>query len=240
MNKIIKWIALIIMLAIASVVGKELSQQYFDEKNAIANPFPEVSPLHEPYENYITKLWGIPEFKAQFHDALDKEQAFAIGMSLSQKGMRRLDDISLERRMEIVALLLNNVDVETCAFLAGIRSNNLNTTTHYQQQYLSALEKLDEAMINDYLNLTSDAVVAELKRYPAPQIDEQAVEKAMNNLLEQLSQADTNRLMYVIRNREKSSLDDTDACWANRTLYSQALEMDINDRRIIARAFVSE
>jgi hypothetical protein len=86
------------MLIIVSTVGKAIRQS-FKEQRTISNPFPLTSPLHEPYKNYTEKLFAIPGIEQHFKNASSEDQAFAIAVRLSQKGMRRLDDISLISRI---------------------------------------------------------------------------------------------------------------------------------------------
>jgi hypothetical protein len=239
MKKILNWVIIILVLIIVATIGKSIRQSH-KEQRSISNPFPVTSPLHEPYKNFAEKLFAIPEVEQHFKNTSSKKEAFAIGMRLSQKGMHRLDDISLENRMRIVGMLFEKVDFETCAVM--VRGNRLQYQEFqkkFQQQFLSALEQLGAVTANEWFDSTIKAIVAEARGYPAPvTIDKQKIITSMNNLLRRLSPADADKLTNILTNL--NSCSDQDVCWAGKILYREALKMDAANKSVLARAFVSE
>lgn len=227
------------MLIIVATIGKAIRQS-LKEQRSISNPFPQTSPLHEPYKNFTERLFAIPEFEEHLKDASSKDQAFAIAVRFSQKGMCRLDDISIENRMRLVGMLLEKVDIKTCAVMVRGNPPQYQEFQHqFQQQFLSTLEQLGPVAANEWFDLTIKAIVAEARGYPAPvTIDKQKIITSMDNLLRRLSPADSNKLANILTNL--NGWNNEDVCWGGKTLYREALKMDAANKSVLARAFVSE
>ena len=239
MKKFFSWVIIILVLIIGSALGKSIIQS-LKEQRSISNPFPQTSLLHEPFKNCTEKLFAIPEVEQHFKNVSSEYQAFAIAVKLSQKGVRRLDDISLVNRMRLIGMLLEKVNIETCASMVrGNPPQYQEFQQQYQQQFFSALEELGRVSVNEWFDFTIKAVVAEARRYPAPvTIDKQKVIISMDNLLRRLSPADSNKLTNILTNL--NGWNNEDVCWAGKTLYREALKIDATNKSILARAFVSE
>lgn len=239
MKKILSWAIIILVIIIVLAIGKAIRQSRLDTQHSISNPFSQTSPLHEPYKNFAKKLFAIPEIKQRLKNASNKDQAFAIGMESSQKGMRRLDDISLVKRMRLVGMLLEKVDVEICAYMVrGNPPQYQEFQQQFQQKFLSALEQLGTDTANEWFDLTLKAAVAEIRQYPVPVIDEQNISTSMDNLLSRLSPTDADKLTNILTNL--NGWNDEDICWAGNILYREALKMDDANKNVLARALVSE
>lgn len=252
--KKLRWIIIIIVLIISSAIGKAIRQSHKEqrsitkaiiqshkEQHSFSNPFPQTSPLHEPYKEFIEKALQSRNFGNISENVSSEDHAFAIGVTSSQKGLRRLDDISLENRMRLVGMLLEKVDIETCAVM--VRGGNLPQYQEFQhkfqQQFLSSLEQLGPVIANEWFDLTIKAIVAEARGDPPPvTIDKQKIITSINNLLRRLSQADSNKLRNILTNLNSSNKEDV--CWAGKTLYREALKMDVANKSVLARAFVPE
>jgi hypothetical protein len=239
MKKILSWVIIILVLIIVATIGKAIRQS-LKEQRSISKHFPQTSPLHEPYKKFAEKLFAIPELGQHLKNASTKDQAFAIAMKFSHKGMRRLDDISIENRMRLVGMLLEEVDIETCVVMVrGKPPQYQEFQNQFQQQFLSALEQLGPVTANEWFDLTIKAIIAEARGYPAPvNIDKQKIITSMDNLLRRLSPADSNKLTNILTNL--NDWNNEDVCWAGKTLYREALKMDAANKSILARAFVSE
>lgn len=229
MKTVLQWVVIVIALAIASGIGKEMGKELF-KKDTILNPFPKTSRLYEPYQRFEEKLLNLPEFKQYFKNVKSEDEAFQIGYALPKLGLRRLDDISLEKRMKIFVMMLDKFDIETCATI--VRGSSLQD----QQRFYAILESLDTDTINEYFDLAFNAIVAELRKYPEIVVSEQEVLGAMNNLFKRLSAKDLKKLINVLNNFNSSS--DHDVCWAGKVVYQEILKMNPEDKRILVRAFV--
>lgn len=239
MKKLFYWIILSIVLIIVSVIAKEAGKALFKQQVSISNPFLKTSPLHEPYQTFTEQLFAISEINQFFKKISSTDQAFVIALKMSTNGMRRLGDVSLVDRMKLVGMLFERVNVETCAVMVrGKAPQHQQFQQQFQRQFLSALEQLGVVSAKEWFDLTLKAAVAEARQYPVPAMDTQRVATAMNDLLRRLSPADSKKLETVLTNLNTSS--DQAVCWAGKALYGEALKMDAANKRILARAFVSE
>lgn len=237
MKKISHWVILIIALSVASVVGKEIGKTILQDvsQNTVSNPFPKTSPLHIPYQRFSKKLNDLPEFKQQIRNAKNTNDAMQLGYLLVVSGLKRLDNDSLEKRMRISAKMLDIADIETCAMMyrGGSPQSKQN-----QNQVYAVIGLLDSETINEYFDLSFNAINAELKQYPKPVLHEQEILKATDSLLKHLTEQDSKRLKIILGDLNNQSSQNV--CWAGRTVYSVALRMDTNNKQILARLLVSD
>ena len=197
------------------------------------NPYPPSSRLHDPFQAYLQRLQGLPEYGDYVRGLRSREQGYSAGFQLTRNGMKRLDDRALERRASILAAVLDRLGEADCARAVRGDAGDLRQTS---DRVMAALELLDPATINEWFELSYQAAVAELRRVPEPPLDQPAVSEAMRALLATLPEPDARRLGGSLGTMARSS--DADACWAGRTLYRAALALPEPQRALLARAFV--
>jgi exonuclease VII small subunit len=199
------------------------------------SPYPESSPLYQPSRTFLNRILALPELTTQLDEVEDAGQAFELGMKLSENGMRKLDTASLERRMAILARVVDRMDIEGCALLVrGERGEALRGA----DVLTAALAELDAQTISEWFDLAFEAVLAELRGAPTPPFDDNDIEKAMNALIDLLPASEAERFADALRSLPEGG--DEDVCWAGKTLYQSALKLDTPHRAAVARALTLE
>ena len=181
----------------------------------------------------MERLLAVPEFQQQLKSTRGKDEAFAAGFLLARNGMRKLDDASLERRTAIVVGALDRMTETDCARI--VRGD---TTNPHQvaESFTKTLERLDAATINDWLDLSFEATVAQLRNAPDAPVTKQAVAEAMRRLQEALPEPEARRLARALGSPTQTP--DPDVCWAGKTVFRTALTLPPAERSVLVRAFV--
>jgi hypothetical protein len=179
------------------------------------NPYPESSPLHAPFDRVLRKFADDPRYMARFKH-LDRSERQRAALELSRSGTARLDHATLEQRLDLLAALIENVDVPHCAL--SVRGDPNNGAA-----MLKGLEKLPPPQIERWFSISMKAIDAELNKTPPQPVAPAQVQAAMESLVRSLPEDQQQRLVRILPQITKAS--DDDACWAVRTMYRQALTM---------------
>ncbi|UKE74868.1 hypothetical protein [Xanthomonas graminis] len=209
---------ILLPLLIAAVLSLGACKKVQEEVAAAQNPYPKSSPLHEPFDRMLRKLVNDPRYVALLKQG-DKAQAQRAGFELAQKGISRLDHATLEQRLEILAAVSEKVDLPKCALLA--RGGNPNDAQAMSAAMLQGLETLPPAQIDQWFEISLKATDAQLSNTPPQTVAPADVQTAMTSLINALPSDQQQRLVKVLPQMAQAS--DADACWAARTLYTQAL-----------------
>ena len=196
--------------------------------HSVAKPF--QSTQERLLDDYGSSLVEAPEFQAAFA-GLTPEQAQQKGFELAARGISRLDDRALRQRAEILARILPQLGEPACASMArGVSSPEVLTAIQ------STLKDLDTTSLALWLDLSRNAMLAELRQTPRPTVTDEQVNAAFSALADSWPQADVDRLNAL---HDLSTASDTDACWVVRTLYRTATELPEPHGTVLVRALVS-
>ncbi len=180
-------------------------------------------------------MLALPELNARLEKVDDVEQAFEIGMTLSESGVRKLDTNALEERMRIIARVIERTDVVGCALLVRGERGEAQKGAEVLS---AALAELDAQTINDWFDLAFKAMLAELRDAPVPTFDEVGIEDAMRALIAILPSDEADRFADALGSLPEGS--DEEVCWAGKTLYRAALKLEAPHRAVLARALAME
>jgi len=164
-------------------------------------PTPEIKALAERME-------AVPEFRdwALAHPDVARDAARA-----TRRGMHRLDDDTLKRRLTLMAKLTDAVDVRGCATIARGGGS--------QEQMIALLDKLPPADRQQYDDLIFRAAEAEVKGTPrvrwASRQRREAFYREEHALLAKQPRGE--RLLTALSNAQAAT--DADLCEATRALY---------------------
>ncbi|MGH8671556.1 MAG: hypothetical protein ACREUA_05900 [Burkholderiales bacterium] len=200
-----------------------------------ANPVAANSPLHKPFQKYLAKLAVSQQFQDLLRSTGSNRHPLTIGFDLAKQGMDRLDDASLDTRLRIVGDVIRTLDARTCSVM--VRGNPQNPQ-EVQQGFFHALEQLGSATADEWLELSFNAMQAELNNVPLPATEDEKTRNAFAQLLAGMEPDASGKLDRILSNSDDFS--DTENCWAGRTLYSEARKMQRDQRLIIARALARD
>ncbi|MDQ1093586.1 hypothetical protein QE400_002999 [Xanthomonas sacchari] len=204
-------------LLIAGVLSLGACRKAQEEIAAAQNPYPASSPLHAPFDRMLRKLASDPRYVALLKQS--GPQAQQVGFKLAQSGIARLDRDTLEQRLEILSQVSEKVDVPQCALLA--RGGNPNDAQALGAAMFGGLEKLPQAQIDRWFDISLKATEAALGNTQPQVVSQQRIQEAMGSLVRSLPADQQQRLLHVLPQITKAS--DADACWVARTLYRQTL-----------------
>ncbi|MEB3292132.1 MAG: hypothetical protein VKJ24_03130 [Synechococcales bacterium] len=218
-------------------VGNQMERQALT-----SNPFPSDSPMHKPFEQHMGAVIKMPAWEARFKD-VSGEQASQIGGNLSRQGMRRLDNALLERRMVIMTQLLNKMDDRACAQV--VKGASVLQSHSEKNDLINHIAQLDEAAINDWWQMTAEAVKSELQNTPAPKLDSEQVTLGLRTLVQKLPPQEGDRFVTILEALDPAkpkvqTFSDREVCWVGRTLYKEAQTLVPAQKQAIARALVNE
>jgi len=172
----------------------------------------------------VRELGDLPEFTAKLGGLPEAERRTALQV-IEVKGMGRLSDDALLQRAALVDQMLGSLDPETCGAIVQGRPT--------AEQLDRALASLGPSATQAWAELSFEAARAELLDAPAPPADPTAVRVAMIALSKRFPAAESKRLGAALASL--SSLPETDACWAGRTVYRQVHEIGAPHDRALAR-----
>jgi hypothetical protein len=187
-----------------------------------------------PYERRLhqleERLEGTPEWK-QFKSSLpwSRTAAREKGFELARNGTRRLDDQALLTRAQVLQQLLDQVDEPTCAAMAR------GTTGFFDIS--GPFSGLDAAAQDAWIDLSYQAILAELQQRPAPAPPGSAERAAAYNALLSRMPAD-HKGAFIAATATFKMADDANGCWVARTIYFFLPNLEEPHRRALARALV--
>jgi hypothetical protein len=188
--------------------------------------------ITDPYtiasERMITRFAESPELRQAFAGR-DPAEAQTMGFELAAKGLRRLDDGQLVRRAQILAHIVEEADLITCAqVFRGEPKPYIDRT----------LRRLSSPDIDAWFDLSFAAAVAELQQRTAPPLPvREEITQSLKDLLATLPPADAAFLSSMIHEPRRGTVED--ACRASRLLYTAAPQLPEPARTTLLRAMVS-
>ncbi|MGI0490663.1 hypothetical protein ACN4EG_02525 [Alkalinema pantanalense CENA528] len=207
---------------------------------AMNNPFPNSSPLHEPFYRMTKKIADSPTMKEQFK-SVSKDQAEQLGSNLAKQGLKRLDDTSLERRAVILSSMLAKMDTKSCA---SVVTGQPLTGDDQNNPIFMALEKLDPQSIDDWFQLSYKAMELEAQKVPAPAFDQSKMQPALKAVLKTMPEDDAQKFIKVMQSISSPSgaatTSSEDSCWAGRKLYDSMKSLPQEHKVVLARALAQE
>ncbi len=218
---------LVMALPLAWWVGHQSAGPLLEQ---VAPPLFASTPT-TPYDRTSLRVYErlarVPEWQHRTR-GLSRADKDKLGFELSQKGSARLDDESIQALAVWLREALADVDAPACA--AMLRG------TATPAQIRQALEKLDPASLEAYIDASFNAVVAELKEVQAPKVSSGEHEAAARALLERVPKDWRPRLLSILRMPRFRS--DEEVCWAGRMVTYYVTSMSDRDQRALMRAIV--
>lgn len=188
----------------------------------------EKSAFDKAFERFGRRVAELPEFQEAIKTATDGDAARAIGRELSMNGIRRLSDQVLLHRVVLLHRIADEADVKNCAALL----------TGEPTQLELVLPRLSAEEIEQWFDLSFDAMVAELHRTPYASNPSQAqIQGAFQQLLATLTKEDAELLDSVLVAPRSKTADET--CRAARLLYANLLQIPEGPRLLLARWLVT-
>ena len=189
----------------------------------------EVTAYDQALERMAARLEDLPEMRALARRMTNRTQAQSMSRELTVKGMHRLNDARLLERVEILGQVVELADAETCAsMLTRVPSPGLE----------AALRQLDTAEINRFFEITYDAIVAELRRQPAPPSpSEDEVVAAWQAMFRLMRSEEMELIVGVFKDPAQAPAEQ--ACQAARSVYLYLPRLAESHRSVLARAMVS-
>ncbi len=154
----------------------------------------------------VSEAGSSPEERQRLRDS-----ARQMAAELSKAGFKRLNDESLLALAAINGKLMMQSNIPGCA---AITRGNIQPGVFY-----SMLEELDTADVDQWFELTYQAMVAELRQSPPARLPATDVElqNLVKTMLDDLPEADQQRLREALA----SPASDDEVCWAGRMLQTQ-------------------
>jgi hypothetical protein len=218
---------LLMALPLAWWAGPQYAGPFLEQ---IAPPLSASTPL-TPYDRASQRVYErldqVPKWQQRTR-GLSRADKDRLGFELSQKGSTRLDDESLQFLAVWLGEALANVDAPVCA--AMLRG------TATPAQLRQALEKLDPASLEAYMDASFNAIVAELKGFEPPKATPEEHAAASRALLERVPKDWRTRLLIILQMPKLRS--DEEVCWAGRTVTYYITSLSDRDQRVLMRAVV--
>ncbi len=188
-----------------------------------------VDPRDALARDFGERLLAAPEFRARFSDVDTMDEAYQAGLELGTTAYAHLDDPSLLRFWQLELKIWDGADDAVCA--AVFRQ----TASAVQSSEL--LYQLDESELREVLDLTANAILAELRGAPAPpepsQPEIDAAYGALRSAMGQQEMTDTATVMT------DPSAEDAAVCEAAKSFVRSILELPDPDRAVMLRFMVS-
>lgn len=187
----------------------------------------------EIFKREMRPVMNMPEFQAAIRNAKTGDDAQSITADLVRRGMPKLPEYLLVRRLGIYLALLNKSDVNFCAKIA----RGINTTTD-GKKLLSIMESLPESDVAAWMQISAAAIQTELKNLPVSPLSDQRIQVAFESVTSNFSQQQLVSLENLIF--APQTVNDTSACQVAKDLYKAALNAPPDIQRTMARAVVME
>jgi hypothetical protein len=204
-----RWMVLIPALSLLSTVPSAASAQ----KAEVAR-----------YQRAAIRGLGRIEEPAAFEQAFkgkSQEEARASGAQLAARGVVRLSVEDLKYRAELLLDFTGKVNTKTCGkWSRGSASG---------EEVVAMIAQLDSAALDDWVDLSLRATLAEVRQKPAAFAGTQAdIAKLFERLPTTMTEKESERFHTVMAKFDKAS--PKDACWFGRQLYISALALQPEER----------
>jgi len=187
------------------------------------------SAQQSPQEAFGNRVLSDPQLTAVFQ-GMTADEARLKGSELSSKGIARLDDATLARRAQLLALILNKVSEPTCAAIA-----RGNATASQQQELLDTIDGLSASDQTAWYNISFAAVKAEVAQTPAPSLDSTSIAGVLDAAKSNMSAADSSAVTATLG----GTATDAQACVGVKALYHQATTMSSSQGQVLTRALAT-
>lgn len=204
-----RWMVLIPALSLLSTVPSAASAQ----KAELAR-----------YQRAAIRGLGRIEEPAAFEQAFkgkSQEEARASGAQLAARGVVRLSVEDLKYRAELLLDFTGKVNTKTCGkWSRGSASG---------EEVVAMIAQLDSAALDDWVDLSLRATLAEVRQKPAAFAGTQAdIAKLFERLPTTMTEKESERFHTVMARFDQAS--PKDACWFGRQLYISALALQPEER----------
>lgn len=168
----------------------------------------------------VIRLEDPDAFQAAFKGKSAAE-ARAAGAQLAARGVPRLSAEDLKHRAELMVDFTGRANTKTCGKWAQGGASG--------EEVVAMIAKLDSVALDNWVDLSLRATIAELRQSPAAHTGTQTdVLKLFQQLPTTMSEKDAERFQSVLATFEKASAKE--ACWFGRQLYVAALALQPTDR----------
>lgn len=206
----------------------------FGQYYGLENPFNPKSPIYPAYEKFAQRLEKEDKYK-QYYKETNTRFSSMLALDIAiRSGLRKLDEERLDRFAAVNLALLEKMGKENCAMI--VRRDQMDKQ-EASELFISTLEKLEPAMIDEWFDVIYGAIMAQANKLPEPVIKKYKVEEAVNRLVDRWSSEDEQRLAYVLMNMNQA--DDRNVCWVGRTFFNSIGEVDQPYRAILIRIFMT-
>ena len=176
------------------------------------------------YQRAAIRGLGRLEEPAAFEQAFKgktQEEARASGAQLAARGMVRLSAEDLKYRAELLLDFTGRASTKTCGKWSrgGVSG----------EEVIAMIAQLDSAALDQWVDLSLHATMAEVHQKPAAFAGTQAdVGKLFERLETTMNEKESERFHTVMSKFDKAS--EKDACWFGRQLYISALALKPDER----------
>jgi hypothetical protein len=203
-----RWMVLIAALGLLSAVPPAAAQ-----KAEVAR-----------YQRAAIRGLGRLEEPAAFQQAFkgkSLEEARAAGAQLAARGMVRLSAEDLKYRAELLVDFTGRANTKTCGKWSRGGASG--------EEVIAMVTQLDSVALDDWVDLSLRATMAELRQKPAGFVGTQAdIVKLFEQLPTTMTEKESERFHNVMAKFDKAS--PKDACWFGRQLYISALSLKPEER----------
>jgi hypothetical protein len=168
-----------------------------------------------------------PALMARFA-GLDSDRARDMGQNLAHQGLKRLPNADLIRWNEI-RVLLSQADADVCAALWTGKMTPAGLGV--------ALEKLPDADLNDWVQLSTKAMQLEAAGAALPKANAEALSEGLAQIIAKLP--DVDRARYQRSIGKGTDLPDSEACWTMLTTMKTAQLLPPSDRESLLRSLAA-
>lgn len=178
-------------------------------------------------ERHAHNLLTIPEYRKLAESFSSQEEAERIGKVMVNKGLVRLDDDTLLIFFSLLNKILSDVDPPICAaFFSGKGSLS---------QGQMAIRKLDLKSFKMWLDITTRAMISELRKEPSPTLSDTEKKNAIRSFAGTLSPDQ----LVQIRPLVSDSANEVRTCAALKIVLNYIVTSDDPYRKTVMR-FVAE
>jgi hypothetical protein len=194
------------------------------------------SPVEEAEDRLQERMLATPSLHAEMEGIMNSpelrglapEEAAAraevmaneISRKHARAGLRRLPDEALLTKLELDRKLLSIDDSASCAAFAR---GNITYT-----QLSAMLEHLEAADIDQWFEVSFQALQADVEGLPGRSADEVWIGRSLNSILQAMPEKDAVRVQRISAHTDRVS--DKELCWCERTIRNQIAGLDRRDQ----------
>lgn len=153
-----------------------------------------------------------------------RDEDMKTGFELAQSGIARLDGATLVARARLLSVVLKSVDEKSCA--AIIRGSAEPAAV------IAVMEKLGSSFLDSWLDISSKALIAELRQVPPRKLTDREVQQAEAELRAHLTKQERERLAAMPE--DQRGIPDADECWTTRLIYEKLPALSEPHRSVMA------